>query len=240
MNVARVVGESIFSALLAPVETERFPPRQTYIDTVFTGIVEEAAEVVEIEEPGESGEGRRLGVAATLADDLARGQSISVNGACLTVETVEDGTFEVFLTRETLDRTYFDAVAAGDLVNLERALPADGRIDGHFVQGHVDGTADLVAVERDGDDREVTVSLPADLRRYVVEKGSIAVDGISLTVADLADDAFTVAVVPETHRLTNLSEKGIGDPVHLEVDLIGKYVERIVTTSDNRDPTNPG
>lgn len=199
---------------------------------MFTGIVEETGEVVAV---SRTKAGTRLRVRTSFAPELTRGQSIAVSGVCLTVEEREEDGFEVFLSRETLDRTYLDAVTEGNRVNLERAVPADGRFDGHFVQGHVDGTAELRAVDRtgnDGDDREYTFALPSDLRRYVVEKGSIAVDGISLTVAELGGGEFSVAVVPETYRLTNLSGKALGDPVHLEVDLVAKYVERL-TASDH-------
>lgn len=199
---------------------------------MFTGIVEETGEVVGV---SATEAGTRLRVRGSFAPELTRGQSIAVSGVCLTVEDREEDGFEVFLSRETLDRTYLDAVAQGDRVNLERAVPADGRFDGHFVQGHVDGTAEVRAVDRTGDDdgdREYTFALPSDLRRYVVEKGSIAVDGISLTVAELGEGEFSVAVVPETYRLTNLSGKALGDPVHLEVDLVAKYVERL-TVSDH-------
>lgn len=199
---------------------------------MFTGIVEETGEVVAV---SRTKAGTRLRVRTSFAPELTRGQSIAVSGVCLTVEEREEDGFEVFLSRETLDRTYLDAVTEGNRVNLERAVPADGRFDGHFVQGHVDGTAELRAVDRtgnDGDDREYTFALPSDLRRYVVEKGSIAVDGISLTVAELGGGEFSVAVVPETYRLTNLSGKALGDPVHLEVDLVAKYVERL-TVSDH-------
>ena len=192
---------------------------------MFTGIVEETGEVLAVED--EAG-GRRLRIATTF-DELSAGESISVSGACLTVEDFADGEwFSVFLASETVAKTYLGDVTAGDAVNLERAMPADGRFDGHFVQGHVDGTAEVVAIEQEGDDWFYTFSLPETQRQYIVPKGSITVDGISLTVADLADDQFTVAIIPETYRLTTLSEKSVGDPVHLEVDVIAKYVERMV------------
>jgi len=162
--------------------------------------------------------------------ELREGQSVSVSGACLTVEEHGDGWFSLFLAEETLDRTYLGALEAGDAVNLERALPADGRLDGHFVQGHVDATGEVLAVERVGEDWQYTFSLPESQGRYVVEKGSIAVDGISLTVADRDVETFRVAIIPETYELTTLSEKAVGDPVHLEVDVIAKYVESLVET----------
>jgi riboflavin synthase len=195
---------------------------------MFTGIVEETGEVTFVED---GPEGRRIGVTASFAPDLEHGQSISVSGACLTVEAVGTGdgggTFELFCSEETLERTYLDGVTAGDAVNLERARPADGRFDGHFVQGHVDGVAEVTGIERLGDDWVFGFSLPDELARYVVEKGSVGVDGISLTVADLDEGEFTVAIIPATYELTTLSEKSVGDPVHLEVDVVAKYVESL-------------
>ncbi|MFO7927470.1 MAG: riboflavin synthase [Halobacteriota archaeon] len=191
---------------------------------MFTGIVEATGEVVSIED---TDEGRRLRVTAPFCDELEHGQSVAISGACLTVETFDDETFELFLSAETLERTYFDDVAGGDHVNLERALPADGRLDGHFVQGHVDGVGEVTRVEQIGGDWTFGFALPDELRRYVVEKGSIAIDGISLTVAEFEDGEFTVAIIPATYELTTLSEKSIGDPVHLEVDVVAKYVESL-------------
>ena len=191
---------------------------------MFTGIVETTGEIVAVED---TADGRRLRVAAPFADELEGGQSVAVSGACLTVEAFDDESFELFLSTETLERTYLDSVGVGDRVNLERALPADGRFDGHFVQGHVDGVAEVTEIERVGEDWTFGFSLPADLRRYVVGKGSIAIDGISLTVADLREGAFTVAIIPTTYELTTLSEKSVGDPVHVEVDVVAKYVERL-------------
>ena len=191
---------------------------------MFTGIVEETAEVVRREE---TEGGLRLHVRASFADELEVGQSVAVSGACLTVEAFDDETFELFLSQETVEKTYLGEVAVGEVVNLERALPADGRFDGHFVQGHVDGTAEVVGVEQIGDDWTFTFSLPESMGRYVVPKGSICVDGISLTVADLREGAFDVAIIPETYRLTNLAAKSVGDQVHLEVDVVAKYVESL-------------
>ena len=210
---------------------------------MFTGIVEGTGVVTDVEADEE---GRRLRIAADVTD-LEGGQSIAVNGVCLTVEAHGrfDGDppsvggldpddlggqrwFEVFLARETVERTYLDRLGASDHVNVERSLRADDRLDGHFVQGHVDGTARTVAVDRVGDDWRFTFSLPADLADYVVEKGSIAVDGVSLTVAAVRDEEFEVAIIPETYRRTTLSEKAPGDPIHLEADVVAKYVESLV------------
>ena len=191
---------------------------------MFTGIVEETGEITDVTM---TDEGRRLRI-ATSFDGLGQGASISVSGACLTVEAFGDGWFSVFLATETLDRTYLGDLAVGDQVNLERAMAAGDRFDGHVVQGHVDGTAEVVGVKRIGDDWEFTFSLPDALAGYVVEKGSISVDGISLTVAALDGEQFAVAIIPETYDVTTLSEKSAGDPVHLEVDVVAKYVESLV------------
>jgi riboflavin synthase len=190
---------------------------------MFTGIVEETVEILDIEQ---TEEGRRIRLSSPF-DGLSIGQSISVSGACLTVESFDTDWFEVFTATETLDRTYLGELGVGDLVNLERALPADGRFDGHFVQGHVDATAEVEEITRLGDDWEFVFSLPDGLAPYVVEKGSITVDGISLTVAAHDEDSFAVAIIPETYEITTLSEKAVGDPVHLEVDVIAKYVESL-------------
>jgi riboflavin synthase len=191
---------------------------------MFTGIVEETGEVQTVTE---SADGRRVRI-GTSFDGLTRGQSVSVSGVCLTVETHDTDAFEVFLASETVDRTYLGHLEPGDRVNLERALPADGRLDGHFVQGHVDGTAETTEIRQVDEDWRFGFSLPPALAPYVVEKGSISVDGISLTVAALHDEQFEVAIVPETYDVTTLSTKSVGDPVHLEVDVVAKYVESLV------------
>ena len=194
---------------------------------MFTGIVEEPGQIVE---RSETAEGLRLRIEADeVATTLAHGQSIAVSGVCLTVERFEPGEwFEVFLATETVDRTYLGELEVGDAVNLERAMAAEGRFDGHVVQGHVDAVATVSEIESVGDDWFFAFDLPAGYERYVVEKGSITLDGISLTVADLEDDRVTVAIIPTTYELTTLSEKSVGDPVHLEVDVLAKYVERLL------------
>jgi len=191
---------------------------------MFTGIVEETGEVVGVDV---TEEGRRLRLSHGF-DAVESGQSISVSGVCLTVERYDDDWFEVFLASETVAKTYLGELDTGDAVNLERAMPADGRFDGHIVQGHVDGVATVETVDRVGDDWAFTFSLPPELARYVVAKGSIALDGISLTVAERAEGAITVAIIPTTYDLTTLSAKEPGDPVHVEVDVVAKYVEQLV------------
>ncbi|MFC7069820.1 riboflavin synthase [Halobaculum lipolyticum] len=204
---------------------------------MFTGIVETAGEVVGREE---TPEGLRLRVAAEGLDDLHHGQSVAVSGVCLTVEEFGgyddadgDGSgdrswFSVFLAAETVAKTYLDEVREGDAVNVERALAADGRFDGHVVQGHVDTTAEVRAVERVGEDWRFTFSIPEGYGKYVVDKGSVALDGISLTVAEKRGDEFDVAIIPTTYDLTTLSGKAPGDPVHVEVDVVAKYVETML------------
>jgi len=191
---------------------------------MFTGIVETTGEVLDVvDDEG----GRRLRVEVPFTD-LEHGQSISLSGACLTVEAFEDGEWaEFFLARETLAKTFFGSVTAGDRVNLERAMSADGRFDGHIVQGHVDATATVEGIKQEGEDWSFRFSLPAESRDYLVEKGSITVDGISLTVAARHDGSFDVAIIPTTYDETTLSEKVVGDPVHLEVDVVAKYVEQL-------------
>jgi riboflavin synthase len=213
---------------------------------MFTGIVEEAGEVRDVTA---TDEGRRLRIAGDeVTRHLDRGQSVSVSGVCLTVEEFGDDWFEVFLAGETVEKTYLGDVEAGDSVNLERAMPADGRFDGHVVQGHVDTTAEVVDIRQVGEDSEThrasdtssgerseprggweyEFAVPEGFGKYVVDKGSVAVDGISLTVAERGEETFSVAIIPETREITNLSAKGVGDPVHLEVDVIAKYAERLL------------
>ena len=197
---------------------------------MFTGIVEETGRIVA---RNQEDDGLRLRIAGdVVTGDLSHGQSISVSGACLTVERTggDDSAdwFEVFLAEETVSRTYLGECSVDDPVNLERAMPADGRFDGHVVQGHVDAVATVSDVRSVGEDWSIDVDLPPGYERYVVEKGSITLDGISLTVADLDDSTVTVAIIPTTYELTTLSDVEPGDPVHLEVDVLAKYVERLL------------
>jgi riboflavin synthase len=175
------------------------------------------------------GSGARLEVEAPwLAGQLAMGESVAVNGCCVTVAEPTPAGFAADLVAETLRRTALGGLQAGARVNLERPLPLGGRLGGHLVQGHVDGVATLLDRARVGDGEEVRIELPPDLARYVVEKGSIAVDGVSLTVAGVGPGWFTVALVPHTLAVTTLGERRPGDPVQLEIDVVAKYVERLV------------
>jgi riboflavin synthase len=192
---------------------------------MFTGIVEELGRVAAIEHRQES---VVLRVSGSVVSDVDHGASIAVNGVCLTVAHRRDGTVSFDVMAETLHRSCLGALVAGDPVNLERALAATGRLDGHVVQGHVDGTAQLLR-RTPGDHWEVVrLSLPDAVKRYVVEKGSIAVDGVSLTVSALGEDFFEVSLIPTTLALTTLGHKQVGDVVNLEVDVIAKYVERLL------------
>jgi riboflavin synthase len=193
---------------------------------LFTGIVEELGEVVALEPAGDSA---LLSVRGPLVvSDAVHGASIAVNGVCLTVTDLKDDVFTVDVMKETLDRSSLAVLEPGSRVNLERPVRLSDRLGGHLVQGHVDGVGRIVSREPAERWELVTVGLPGRLGRYVVEKGSITVDGISLTVVEARQDAFTVALIPTTLELTTLGRKGPGDPVNLEVDVVAKYVERFV------------
>lgn len=193
---------------------------------MFTGLVEERGTVVSLVEAPDS---VRLTLRGPLVtSDAGHGDSIAVNGVCLTVVAQADDTFTADVMRETLVRSSLGGLRVGADVNLERAARLDSRIGGHLVQGHVDGTAQVLEIALSENWSLVRFSLPADLARYVVEKGSITVDGVSLTVVDSGDDFFTVSLIPETLSATTLGSRRVGDVVNLEVDAIAKYVERLM------------
>ena len=192
---------------------------------MFTGIVEELGEIVGVTDLPDAA---RLTVSGPLVtSDAKHGDSIAVNGVCLTVVEVADGAFTADVMRETLVRSSLAKVATGDRVNLERAAAVGQRLGGHIVQGHVDGTGTVLARETTEHWEIVHIGLPPSLARYVVEKGSITVDGVSLTVVTITDDEFTVSLIPTTLELTTLGRRGNGDAVNLEVDVLAKYVERL-------------
>jgi riboflavin synthase len=193
---------------------------------VFTGIVEELGSVVGVEPQGDAVRLRIRGPVVT--SDAVHGASIAVNGVCLTVVEHGDGEFTADVMQETLDRSSLGALSAGSPVNLERPVTLEARLGGHLVQGHVDGTGAILARTPSEHWELVRVSLPDELGRYVVEKGSITVDGVSLTVVEAARDSFTVSLIPTTLELTTLGSKSVGDPVNLEVDVVAKYVERML------------
>ena len=194
---------------------------------MFTGIIEEIGEVVEIKEAGDF---RAIHVRGkTVFDDLKIGSSISVNGVCLTVRSIATNVFTAEMSRETLDRTSLGKLARGSIVNLERPMRAESRFGGHIVQGHVDGIGWIRKFDREGDAWNLKIEYPAAGARYIVEKGSIAVDGISLTIAALqGSSVFSVAIIPHTFENTNLKMSKTGDPVNLEFDVIAKYVETLI------------
>jgi riboflavin synthase len=196
---------------------------------VFTGIVEELGEVTAVTElPGAA----RLAVRGKLvASDAEHGASIAVNGICLTVTGADGDVLTFDVMAETLDRSSLGVLRPGDPVNLERAVTPATRLGGHIVQGHVDGVGELLTRARDEHWELLTIGLPPQLSRYVVEKGSIAVDGVSLTVATVTTESFTVSLIPTTLHLTTLGNKEIGAPINLEVDIIAKYVEKLVANS---------
>jgi riboflavin synthase len=200
---------------------------------VFTGIIEEIGEVVGVDVHGDSAV-LRLRTTA-IGDDITRGASIAVNGVCLTVTGWTDSEpaieIDFDVMGETLKRSVLGTLKAGDKVNLERAVRVDSRLDGHVVQGHVDGTG--VVISRTPADawHAVRIGLPAELARYLAEKGSVAVDGVSLTVTAVGPDWFEVGLIPETLRATTLGARQPGDPVNLEVDVLAKYVARLLETA---------
>ena len=188
---------------------------------MFTGIVEEVGSVRAV------GDGSLVIGASEVLSDVKVGDSIAVNGACLTVTTHDDSSFSVDVVPETLRRTNLGELEAGSPVNLERSMPANGRFGGHIVQGHVDGTATIHSIRDEGDALMVVFDAPTSLMRYVVEKGFIAVDGASLTIVNCDNFSFSVTIIPHTQENTVFKHKKIGDSVNLEVDIMAKYIERL-------------
>ena len=192
---------------------------------MFTGLVADKGTVTAVDA---TADGVRLAVQTALAPEIAEGDSVAVNGVCLTATAIADGQFRAEVMHETLRRSSLAEVAEGAPVNLELPLRATDRLGGHVVQGHVDGLGTIRDIREDGFSRVVEIAAPEEALRYVVEKGSIAVDGISLTVASVTADTFTVALIPETLERTNLGAASPGQPVNLEVDVLAKYVEKLV------------
>lgn len=193
---------------------------------MFTGIVEERGQVLAVTPMGDSA---RLVIRAALAvSDAKLGDSIAVNGVCLTVTEFDHESFSADVMAETLLRTSLGAALPGSDVNLERAMPAHGRLGGHLVQGHVDGTGSILSIDPTEHWTVVRVGVPHELSRYIAEKGSITIDGVSLTVVNVDDTSFSVSLIPTTLRETTLGDRNIGDVVNLEIDVIAKYVERLL------------
>ena len=194
---------------------------------MFTGIIEEIGEIVQIQDAGDF---RTIHVSGRhIFDDLQIGSSIAVNGVCLTVRSVSNHTFSAEMSRDTLDRSSLGKLEKGTIINLERPMRADSRFGGHIVQGHVDGVGRIRRFAREADAWSLEVEYPEFGARYIVEKGSIAVDGISLTVASLQDSrVFSVAIIPHTFENTNLKMAKPSDPVNLEFDVVAKYIENLL------------
>jgi riboflavin synthase len=202
---------------------------------MFTGLIQDVG-MVETVEAG--GGGARLQIATGLGAEIALGDSIAVNGVCLTATEVDAGGFETEAMNQTLEVTALGNLKAGDRVNLELAMKASDRLGGHIVQGHVDGIAEVVSVAEDGFARRLRVALGPDLIRYVVEKGSIALSGVSLTISALGDDWVEVSLIPETLERTNLgTEMAPGDKLNVECDIVAKYVERLVSPFAGKERT---
>ena len=201
---------------------------------MFTGIVEEMGTIRAVRR-GRSSSVLSIGASMVLSD-LKIGDSVAVNGVCLTATGKDDGGFTADVMHETLDRSSLGSLTAGSHVNLERAMAADGRFGGHIVSGHIDGTGTVVSVRRDDIAVWYTIRTTPQLMRYIVEKGSIAIDGISLTVAAVETDRFSVSIIPHTVQETTLGEKRPGATVNLENDIIGKYVEKLMQKDGGMTP----
>jgi riboflavin synthase len=192
---------------------------------VFTGIVEHRGLVLSVER---SNGGMRLVVDTGPLSAIPLGGSISVNGVCLTAVDAPFGQVVLDLVAETLDRSTLGGLQPGDPVNLERPMPADGRFDGHIVQGHVDGVGEILVIEEEGEGKRMRIRVPADLSRYLVEKGSVTIDGVSLTVAAVDGKEIEVALIPHSLEVTTLGLRTMGEKVNLEVDVLAKYVEKLL------------
>ncbi len=202
---------------------------------MFTGIIEELGMIATITKKAKSAQ---LKISASLIfDDLKIGDSVAVNGVCLTVTEISGRQYAADVMYETLSRSNLGDLHSGSKVNLERAMPAYGRFGGHIVSGHIDGTGRITAMEREDNAVWLTVSTVPTILKYIVEKGSIAIDGISLTVARVSADNFAVSIIPHTATATTLLDKRTGDTVNLENDIVGKYIERFSRLSDNQQKT---
>ena len=201
---------------------------------MFTGIIEELGEILDLTKHDD---GARLTIGAGLVtSDIHNGDSIAVNGVCLTAIEVTTDSFAADVSPETLERTTLGDLAAGSRVNLERAVTPATRLGGHIVQGHVDGRGTFVSADQNGDFWTVRIGFPPAMGKYFVYKGSVCVEGISLTIASLSDDSFEIAVIPKTWEMTNLSTLKPGNAVNLEADVIAKYVERMMEFRSENQP----
>jgi riboflavin synthase len=200
-------------------------PNRDELAEMFTGLIADLGRVSAVERDGD---GATLEIETRLVSELAEGDSVSVNGVCLTATAVGDGGFRAQAMAETLRRSALERLAVGSPVNLELALRADGRLGGHIVQGHVDGTGTIQRTHEEGFARVLDIELDDALARYLVEKGSVAIDGVSLTVSEVRDEGFSVSLIPETLKRTSLGEVEVGGRVNIEVDVLAKHVERLM------------
>jgi riboflavin synthase len=201
---------------------------------MFTGLIQDVGEVESVEQ---GGEGTRLRIATVLASQIAEGDSVSVDGVCLTATAVDLTGFETDAMNQTLSVTALGGLGPGDPVNLELAMKASDRLGGHIVQGHADGVAEVISVEEDGFARRLRIGLGPELLRYAVAKGSITLDGVSLTIADLGDSWADLSLIPETLERTTLGELAPGDKLNVECDVVAKYVERLVAPFAGKEGT---
>jgi riboflavin synthase len=201
---------------------------------VFTGLIQDLGRVESLDS---SSDGARLRIATTLAPEIALGDSVAVNGVCLTATAVDGTGFETEAMNQTLALTALAAIAAGSEVNLELAMQASDRLGGHIVQGHVDGVGEVVAIADDGFARRVRIGLSPELLRYAVDKGSITLDGVSLTVASLGESWVEVSLIPETLERTNFGRVAVADKVNVESDVVAKYVERLLAPFAGKEQT---
>jgi len=200
---------------------------------MFTGIIEETGTVVSVQKG--SGSASLTIQGSLIFGDLKKGDTVSVSGVCLTAREIGNHTFTADVMNETFSRSALGLLRSGSRVNLERAMPADGRFGGHIVSGHIDGAGTVSHIQKDDNAVWFTIQAPPELLRYVVEKGSVAIDGISLTVATAGGDSFRVSVIPHTAAVTTLPERKIGDRVNLETDIVGKYIEKFLSPATAGD-----
>jgi riboflavin synthase len=201
---------------------------------VFTGLIQDLGKVESLDS---GSDGARLKIATKLAPEIALGDSVAVNGVCLTATAVDETGFETEAMNQTLAVTSLAAIAAGSEVNLELAMRASDRLGGHIVQGHVDGVGEVVAIEEDGFARRVRIELSPELLRYAVDKGSITLDGVSLTIAELGESWVVVSLIPETLERTNFGRVAVADKVNVESDVVAKYVERLLAPFAGKERT---
>jgi len=199
---------------------------------MFTGLVEATGTVSSLQPEGDAAVRLAVEVPGCMAGQCTLGESVAINGCCLTVVEYSDTLWQFQAGEETLSRTNLGELEAGRVVNLERSLKADARLGGHFIQGHVDGTGTVQKIDRDGEWVRMWFSVPAELSKYMIPKGSVAVDGISLTLVDVEPESFSVALIPHTLEVTTLGQRTVGDTVNIEADMLGKYIYKMLANLD--------